>query len=106
MAFDGNEGATIPADQAQKWIDNYEKSVDDSVTKSEFFGFRRLAELLGQVTAIGVRVYYAKDDEGANRLVLVAVTPEEKNIAKIDGSTKAGIVLEDGISGTKWKLES
>ena len=96
MAFTGDEGEMIDPTLAQKWIDNYQKSVDSKATRAEFFGFRRLSELLGQGNAIGIRIYYAKDDAGVDRLVVVAVTPEEKNIAKIDGSTSAGMVLEDG----------
>lgn len=96
MAFTGNEGEMIDPEMAQRWIDNYAKSAAPDAPKAEFFGFRRLSELLGQGTAIGVRIYYAKNDNGENRLVLVAVTPEESNIAKIDGSKGPGFVLEMG----------
>jgi hypothetical protein len=96
MAFNGNEGEMIDPALAQRWIDNYAKGVSPGAIKAEFFGFRRLSELLGQGTAIGLRIYYAKDDAGVNKLVVVAVTPEEKNIAPIDGTTSAGKVLENG----------
>lgn len=97
MAFTGDEGEMIDPAIAQRWIDNYQKSAGPSDIKGEFFGFRRLSELLGQGEAIGIRVYYAKDDAGVNRLVLVAVTPTEANIAKIDGSKLGGMVLENGM---------
>jgi hypothetical protein len=96
MAFNGNEGEMIDAATAQQWIDNYAKGVKPGSIKAEFFGFRRISELLGQGTAIGVRIYYAKNDQGEDRLVLVAVTPEESNIAKLDGSKGPGLVLETG----------
>lgn len=96
MAFTGNEGEMIDAGLAQKWIDNYQASAGPNAIKAEFFGFRRLSELLGQGEAIGVRAYYAKDDAGVNRLILVAVTQSEKNIAKIDGSKAGGMVLDNG----------
>ncbi len=96
MAFTGDEGKMIDPTIAQQWIDNYAKSAAPGAPKAEFFGFRRLSELLGQGQAIGVRIYYAKNDAGEDRLVLVAVTPEEKNIAKIDGSSSQGLVLEYG----------
>jgi len=97
MAFTGNEGEMIDPTLAQQWIDNYAKSVTPDATKAVFFGFRKLSELLGQGTAIGVRIYFAKDDAGVDRLVLVAVTPEEQNIAKIDGSKSFGMVLDEGM---------
>jgi hypothetical protein len=96
MAFTGDEGEMIDPALAQQWIDNYQKGAGPGSIKGEFFGFRRLSELLGQGEAIGVRIYYAKNDAGEDRLVLVAVTPSEKNIAKIDGSKVGGMVLEAG----------
>jgi hypothetical protein len=96
MAFNGNEGEMIDATIAQGWIDNYAKSVKPGETTAVFYGFRKLSELLGQGTAIGVRIYFAKKDDGSNTVVLVAVTPEEKNIAKIAGSKSAGLVLDMG----------
>jgi hypothetical protein len=96
MAFTGDEGEMIDPTLAQTWIDNYAKGVDAKAVKSEFFGFRRFSELLGQGKAIGIRIYYAKDDAGTSKLVLVAVTPEEANIAKIDGSQSLGMVLDSG----------
>ena len=97
MAFNGDEGKMIDPALAQKWIDNYAKAAGPEAIKAEFFGFRRLSELLGQGKAIGVRIYYAKDDEGQQRLVLIAVSPEEQNLAKIDGSAAVGFVLEEGL---------
>lgn len=96
MAFTGDEGAPIDPTLAQQWIDNYQKSAGPNAIKAEFFGFRRISELLGQGEAIGIRIYYAKDDAGANKLILVAVTPSEKNIAKIDGSKLSGMVMDYG----------
>ena len=96
MAFTGDEGEMIDPKLAQQWINNYAKSAQPGEIKAEFFGFRRLAELLGQGKAIGVRIYYAKDDSGVNKLVLVAVSAEEKNLAPIDGTTSSGLVLEMG----------
>ena len=96
MAFTGDEGEMIDPKVGQKMIDNYNKNLAPGATRAEFFGFRRLSELLGQEKAIGVRIYYAKDDAGVDRLVLVAVSPEEKNLAPIDGNIGAGLVLEQG----------
>lgn len=96
MAFNGNEGEMIDPAVAQRWIDNYNKEAKPGAIKGEFFGFRKLSELLGQGEAIGVRIYYGKDDAGTSKLILVAVTPGEKNIAKIDGSKEVGMVLDTG----------
>ncbi len=96
MAFTGNEGEMIDPNLAQRWIDNYEKTINPGEIKAEFFGFRKINELMSQVDAIGVRIYYAKDETGTNKLVLVAVTPDQKNLAPVDGSKALGFVLDGG----------
>lgn len=95
MAFTGDEGEMIDPALAQKWIENYQKSVGPTGVRAEFVGFRKLNELMSQENAIGVRIYYAKDDAGTSKVVLVAVTAEEANIAKIDGSKTVGLVLDN-----------
>lgn len=96
MAFTGDEGEMIDPKVAQQWIDNYAKSAGPGAIKAEFFGFRKLSELLAQDQALGVRIYFAKDDAGVNKLVIVAASAEQKNLAPIDGTTSAGLVLEMG----------
>jgi hypothetical protein len=95
MAFTGNEGEMIDPAIAQKWMDNYQQKAGPGAIKGHFFGFRKLNELMMQGEAIGVRIYYAKDDKGVDKLVLVAVTPGEANIAKVDGSKSVGLVLDN-----------
>ena len=94
MAFTGDEGKMIDAATAQKWIDNYEKNLAPGAIKAHFFGFRRFEELLGQDGAIGLRIYYAKDDAGVDQLIVVAANTKQNNIAKIDGSKLDGLVLD------------
>lgn len=96
MAFTGNEGEMIDPATAQKWIDNYQKNLAPGGVKAEFFGFRKLSELVGQGDAIGIRIYYAKGDNGESKLILVAVTQQEANIARIDGGKATGMVLDNG----------
>jgi len=96
MAFTGDEGEMIDPKVAQQMIDNYQKSIGPNETRAEFFGFRKISELLGQGQAIGLRIYLGRDDKGDVRLMLCAVSGEEKNLAPIDGTTAAGMVLEQG----------
>ena len=96
MAFTGDEGEMIDPKYAQEMINNYQKGIGPNETRAEFFGFRRISELLGQDKAIGIRIYLGKDDKGNVRLMMCAVSSEEKNIAPIDGTTGQGMVLEMG----------
>ena len=95
MAFTGDEGEMIDPELAQRWIDNYQKNLGPTDIRAEFFGFRKINELMSQGKAIGIRIYYAKDDAGASKLVMVAVSPDEGNLASIAGSKTAGLVLDN-----------
>ncbi|MEI9919237.1 MAG: hypothetical protein WDO14_10615 [Bacteroidota bacterium] len=95
MAFNGNEGEMIDAATAKKWIDNYQKGLAPDGIQAEFFGFRKLSQLLAQAGSIGLRFYYAKDDQGVSRLIVVAANEDQKNLAPITG----GIALADGSDG-------
>ena len=98
MAFNGDEGKMIDAATAQKWIDNYQTKVNDpNATKSVFFGFRRLSELFGEDGSMGIRVFFAIDDEGAQTVVLASCNAKQQTMAKLDGSSLSGLVLDFGI---------
>lgn len=94
MAFTGDEGEMIDPGLAQEWIENYKKSIGPNEVRAHFFGFRKINELMSQGKAIGVRIYYAQDDKGVDKLVLVAVNAEEANLAKVDGSSTFGLTLD------------
>jgi hypothetical protein len=95
MAFTGDEGEMIDPKLAQQWIDNYQKTLGPNDIRAEFVGFRKINELMSQGKAVGIRIYYGRDDAGASKLLMVAVAADEANIASVDGSKTFGLVLDN-----------
>ena len=98
MAFTGDEGEMIDPALGQKWIDNYRNKVksDPKAIFGEFYGFRKIEELVGQTGAVGIRIYYAIDDTGTQRMILVGTDANQNDIAPIAGSKGQGLVLDVG----------
>ncbi len=95
MAFNGKEGRPITLDVAKKWTSNWREANKGKV-KGIFYGKDNIMDLLNQSGAMGIRVYFALDDEGNNKLVLVAADAEEANIYGDEGKDGGAPLLDDG----------
>ncbi|WP_439881839.1 hypothetical protein ACSX1A_01510 [Pontibacter sp. MBLB2868] len=86
--FDGTEGAVIELSQAANWTGNYRAGAAEepggTVVKAHFFGHQILQSILDQEGCMGIRIYYARDEEGRKKLVLI-------------GADAAGNDMEDGV---------
>lgn len=72
MTFTGNEDHDIPLSTASEWTANY-RSANPGQTLAHYFGKSAINAILNQDTCVGIRIYYALDDNGAKQLVLVGV---------------------------------
>jgi hypothetical protein len=70
--FTGDEGEEIPLSTASDWTANY-RAAEPGETKAFFFGQQIISNILAQEDCVGIRIYYAIDDEGAKELVMVGV---------------------------------
>lgn len=96
MAFNGREGKPITLGIAKKWTKNY-RDANPGKTKAIFYGKENLQALLDEPGAMGIRVYFAVDDNGGNRLVLVSAAEDESNILpNEEGVGGGGTILDDG----------
>lgn len=73
--YTGNEGAPIEKETAERWMKNYEKKKPNKI-KGHFYGKDQIKKLIDNPESKGIRVYYAKDDFGGDRLVLVGVAED------------------------------
>lgn len=71
MKISGKEGAPIDRAKAKRWTANY-RGRGQGKTKSHLFGAETVKGLLDQDGCIGMRIYYALNDEGEQQLLLVA----------------------------------
>lgn len=94
--FTGQEGDPISLETAQRWTENFSANYPTG-TKAHFFGFEILKQLLAEDGCVGIRMYYAIDDEGKRQLILVGVNSNGDNLLpasmQLDGD--GGNVIAD-----------
>jgi hypothetical protein len=77
--FTGQEGDPISLETAKRWTSTYQKN-NPSDTRAHFFGFEILKQILAEESCVGIRMYYAIDDEGKRQIVLVGVNAAGENL--------------------------
>ena len=96
MAFNGREGNPITLDVAKSWAKNY-RDANKGKTKAIFYGKEKLQALLDEPGAMGIRIYFAVDDSGDNKLVLVSAAEDQNNILPKEAVEGGGsMLLDDG----------
>ncbi|MCP4632224.1 MAG: hypothetical protein GY855_04805 [candidate division Zixibacteria bacterium] len=79
--FDGSEGEQITSQVAASMKGNYQGTAGIGAREAIFFGKDLLNDILDQTGCMGIRFYFAKDDDEKMELVLVGV---DANGADID----------------------
>lgn len=87
MAFNGSEGEQINLQTAAAWTANYRQT--GAVIRAHFFGRDILEDILEQDGCMGIRIYYALDDNGTRQLILVGANADE-------GDMYEGVVADIG----------
>jgi hypothetical protein len=90
-------GKAISKDTAMRWIKNYhEKHPHKDGIRARFFGLNIIDEILSQHECVGIRIYYASNDEGEKQLLLVGAREDGSNIWP-DDSEGATILSAQGL---------
>jgi hypothetical protein len=82
MQFTGDEAEPIPLDLAARWTRNY-RDKHPNETKAHFFGRNIVQKILDQESCMGIRVFYALDDDSQKQLIMVGADGEANN--QVDG---------------------
>ncbi len=98
MAFTGKEDHHISLEEAIKLISNFRNSQKDFSIKAHYFGKEALEKLLGQEGCVGIRIYYAQNEDGKPELVIVGVNEEGQDLEN-------GTILNRGLPCPPWCLE-
>ncbi|MFQ6609039.1 MAG: hypothetical protein ACE5EE_10990 [Fidelibacterota bacterium] len=80
MAFTGSEDHSIDLREASRLTKNYRDGAGTGAMKAGFFGKQTLLKLLNQTEAVGVRIYYAQEDDGTQTFVLVGTDSHENDL--------------------------
>ena len=79
MTFTGDENHDFPLDVASEWTSNYRKANPDSIN-AHYFGRTAIRQIFLQEGCVGMRVYYALDNEGVKQLIIVGVDAEGNDL--------------------------
>jgi len=74
-------GKPISKETADRWIKNHDKKHPEKGSiRAHFFGSDIINKLLAQDKCVGLRIYYATNDEGVKQLLLVGAREDGNNI--------------------------
>ena len=81
MSFTGNEDHSITLAQASAWTANF-RAAHPSAIKGHYFGGKAISDILAQTGCVGIRIYYAMDDDGVQQLIVVGVDANENDMCE------------------------
>ncbi|MBL7872135.1 MAG: hypothetical protein JNM78_11015 [Cyclobacteriaceae bacterium] len=88
LLFDGSEGDPIDINTATRWAANYKATLENpNDIRAHFFGTEILQLLLNESGCVGIRMYYALDDNGIKKLLLVGVDASGEDLRPVEGVT-------------------
>lgn len=73
MAITGNEDHSISLETASEWTANYRNTIITGETIAHCFGKAAILAILNQEDCVGMRLYYALDEEGTKQIIAVGV---------------------------------
>jgi len=71
--FTGNEDHLITLEKATKYVENFKNFPTAPTIKGGYFSKAAFDKILSQPGCVGIRVYFAKKDDGSQTLVMVGV---------------------------------
>jgi len=84
--FNGMESDSVSISEAQHSISNFSTGNTGGIV-AHFFGFDIINQILSQSNCVGLRCYFALDDNGVQQLLLVGATKNGQNILPTSSST-------------------
>lgn len=92
--FSGLESDQVTEQVAGQWLGNY-TTTNPQGLRAHFFGNEIIRQILRQNGCVGIRAYYAIDNNGIQKLLLIGVTSTGVNILPSSSDR-----IEDGNGGT------
>jgi hypothetical protein len=80
MEFTGNESEQITLATAAEWTKNYRSTIPSGETLGHFFGMNMINSILAQTGVVGIRMYYALDNNGAKQLIMVGTDANQNDL--------------------------
>jgi hypothetical protein len=81
MSFTGHENHAISLQEASAMTKRFrDNQTSATYIKAEYFGRDAIEAILNQENCVGIRAYYAIDENMVNKLVLVGVDASENDL--------------------------
>ena len=80
MSFNGSEGAFISLEEGAVMTANYRNTIQSGDTIGQFIGVEIINRILAQKNCVGIRFYYAIDENGSKNIVCVGVDENENDL--------------------------
>jgi len=80
MSFNGNEGDFITLREGSEMTKRYRDTIQPGEVIGVFMGKEKIKAILDQSECVGIRFYFAKDDNNENTLVVVGVDSDENDL--------------------------
>ena len=92
--FNGSESGPISLETAKKWTANYRATIKPGETEAHYWGAAIIRQLLDENRSVGIRAYYAIDDNGKKQLLLVGVDEDGNNLLPKEGDASNSATAE------------
>jgi hypothetical protein len=79
MAFTGKEAEQFPLETAAQWTARFRDSISGGPI-AHFFGKSIINSILSQEGCMGIRVYYALDENNVRQLIIVGADANENDM--------------------------
>jgi hypothetical protein len=80
MSFNGNEGSFITLREGSEMTKRYRDTIQPGEVIGVFMGKEKIKAILDQSECVGIRCYFAINDDGNKTLVYVGVDKDENDI--------------------------
>jgi len=79
MSFTGYENHDITLEEACEWTANF-RAAHPNAVKGNYFGGKAISNILAQEGCVGIRIYYAMDENNTMQLIVVGVDADENDM--------------------------
>lgn len=80
MSFNGNEGDFITLREGSEMTKRYRNTIQPGEVIGGFMGKEKIKKILAQNECVGIRFYFAKDENNENTIVIVGADGNENDL--------------------------
>jgi hypothetical protein len=82
MSFNGNEGSFITLREGSEMTKRYRDTIQSGEVIGVFLGKEKIQAILDQSECVGIRFYFAKNENNNNTLVFVGADANQNDLAE------------------------